>query len=192
MDSSQPRPKSRDRQTGSTPRSDRPGDGRVESSSSPHNLSFSFTWEETDVMRLVMSPDSTSFQGKQWEKNWSGSRNFMSNYVHIMAKFSTYTVEKDGRRRRGHCHLSVRRNFTVRDVFFFCKHFQSKLLNQLGSIFRLFSSSLSILHTATSFTQQISMALLSFCFLCLSNLLVSVSCFYSCWWHKSMKEPIFK
>lgn len=29
----------------SAPASDRPGEGRVESSSSPHNLSFSFTWK---------------------------------------------------------------------------------------------------------------------------------------------------
>lgn len=41
--SGQPRPRSRDARTGSVPRSERPGEGRVESPSSPHNLSFSFT-----------------------------------------------------------------------------------------------------------------------------------------------------
>lgn len=37
------RPSRRDRWTGSSPRFDRLGEGRVESPSSPHNLSFSFT-----------------------------------------------------------------------------------------------------------------------------------------------------
>lgn len=41
--SSHPRPSSRDRQTGSAPRSNKPGEGRVGSLSAPHSLSFLFT-----------------------------------------------------------------------------------------------------------------------------------------------------